>query len=89
MKENSYSYEKRRERLTQLENEQEEFLAQKYRLFFKTSHNPNLEQFAKEHCKTEGINNQLHNFDDLVHQLQTLFSSSNSHFDFFKKLFDK
>ena len=75
IKENSHTYEKKREKLTQLENEQEELLAQKYRLFFKTSHNPNLEQFAKEHSKTEDTNNQVHNFDDLVHQLQTLFSS--------------
>jgi hypothetical protein len=44
-------------------------------LFLKASHNPNLEKFAKQHSKKENTNDHSQSFDDLVHQLQTLFSS--------------
>ena len=73
MKENAQNFEKKKEELTHLENEQNELLTQKYHLFFRTSHNPNLEKFAKEHSTADS--NIAQNFDDLVHQLQILFVS--------------
>ncbi len=64
-----------KEKLAQLTSAQEDLLNQKYRLFFKASHNPNLEEFAKEHSKISMENAPPKHFDDLVHQLQTLFSA--------------
>ena len=75
IKENAQNFEKKKEKVSQLEGELEELLTQKYHLFFNTSHNPNLEKFAKEHRKTDGSKDSSQNFDDLVHQLQTLFTS--------------
>ncbi|MES2608408.1 MAG: hypothetical protein V4544_06745 [Pseudomonadota bacterium] len=75
IKENTQNFEKKKEKASELEGELEELLTQKYHLFFNTSHNPNLEKFAKEHRKTDGSKDSSQNFDDLVHQLQTLFTS--------------
>ncbi len=78
IKSSTQDYEQKRELMRQLENEQAELLTQKYHLFFKASHNPNLEKFARQHNKIESSNDHAQNFDDLVHQLQTLFSSDTS-----------
>ena len=75
IKENSNKVNENKEKLQQLANQQENLLNQKYHLFFKTSHNPNLEKFAKDQSTNSSSTQQLEHFDDLVHQLQTLFLS--------------
>jgi hypothetical protein len=65
-----------REKIRLLSIEQENLLNEKYNLFFKTSSNPNLEKFADEQSKMG--KDALQGFDDLIHQLQTLFNTKST-----------
>ncbi len=58
---------------------QEELLNQKYRIYFNASKNPNLEKLVLTQSKRVSGNNVLKHFDDLVHQIETLLSTSTVH----------
>ena len=63
-------------KLQELSQMQEDLLNQKYRIYFNASKNPNLEKLVSTQNKNISANSTLKHFDDLVHQIETLLSTS-------------